>query len=269
MGMAARRRGSCQLDTPGIPCATWVAIRRDEPASELLKRVADERKALVKAGKLKAGKADSVIFRSSDRLAYETRSGETVCIQDEIPFEIPDGWAWARLGDLMIVVATGPFGSMLHKTDYVSGGIPLINPINMQDGKIAPSEKMLVSPSAASRLSQYKLSKGMIVVARRGELGRCAVVGEEEAGWLCGTGSFFLKPYDLLHIPYLTMLISSPYARKVFTDNSIGTTMTNLNHGLLRNLLLPLPPLAEQKRIVAKVEELFKVTCSLKDFSRP
>ena len=68
----------------------------DEPANELLKRIASERKALVKAGKLKRDKGESVIFRGSDRLAYETRNGETVCIQDEIPFEIPDSWEWVR-----------------------------------------------------------------------------------------------------------------------------------------------------------------------------
>ena len=72
----------------------------DEPASELLKRIAAERKALVKAGKLKRDKVESVIFRGSDRLAYETRNGETVCIQDEIPFEIPNSWEWVRLGDM-------------------------------------------------------------------------------------------------------------------------------------------------------------------------
>ena len=65
-----------------------------------MKRVAAERKALVKAGKIKRDKGESVIFRGSDRLAYETRNGETVCIQDEIPFDIPDSWEWMRLGDM-------------------------------------------------------------------------------------------------------------------------------------------------------------------------
>ena len=229
----------------------------DEPASVLLEKLRAEKRKLVKAGKIKKEKNPSEIYIAADGKPYEKfADGSETCIEDEIPFELPKGWAWARLDDLMIGVSTGPFGSMLHKTDYANKGVPIVNPTNLQDGKIIASDKMIVAPSAAARLSQYKLSTGMLVVARRGEMGRCAIVGDTEDGWLCGTGSFFLTPFSNLYVPYIAFIISSPYARKKFANKSIGTTMANLNHGLLKSLLVPLPPLAEQKRIVAKIERL-------------
>ncbi len=186
---------------------------------------------------------------------------------DEKPFEIPESWEWVRLGEIMLDVSTGPFGSMLHKSDYCDGGIPLVNPMNIQNGRIVPSDKMRVSTKTAERLSAYRLSKGMIVVARRGELGRCTSVGNEQDGWLCGTGSFFLEPSKDIFVPFITLIISSPYARQLFAGKAVGTTMANLNHNLLKALPIPLPPLAEQKRIVAKLEELLPLCERLKSES--
>lgn len=95
-----------------------------------------------------------------------------------------------RFSEIMSTMSTGPFGSMLHKTDYIEKGIPLVNPANMVNGKIVPSDKMMISEATRRRLSSYILHAGMIVLGRRGEMGRCAVVTEKEDGWLCGTGSF-------------------------------------------------------------------------------
>lgn len=79
-------------------------------------------------------------------LHYEKFADDSVkCIEDEIPFDLPDGWAWSRLGSLLALFITGPFGSALHKSDYVADGIPLINPMNIIDGKVVPIDKMQVS----------------------------------------------------------------------------------------------------------------------------
>jgi len=110
------------------------------------------------------------------------------CIEDEIPFDLPEGWAWVRLVSLIEAFITGPFGSALHKSDYVADGIPLINPMNITDGKVIPIDKMQVSPETAERLSSFKVAPSDIVIARRGDMGRCAVVQPAQKGWLCGTG---------------------------------------------------------------------------------
>lgn len=120
----------------------------DEPASVLLERIRQQKQQMVEEGKLKAKdiKNDTIIFVGEDNLHYEKFADDSVkCIEDEIPFDLPDGWAWSRLGSLLALFITGPFGSALHKSDYVADGIPLINPMNIIDGKVVPIDKMQVS----------------------------------------------------------------------------------------------------------------------------
>ena len=184
--------------------------------------------------------------------------------EDEKPFDIPDSWKWVRFSDLINAMSTGPFGSMLHKSDYVPKGIPLVNPANIINGQIIPSEKMMVSVDTAKRMESYTLHTGMIVIGRRGEMGRCAVVGENENGWICGTGSFFLTPSSLLFADYIQIFFTTHYAKAYLGGESIGTTMSNLNHKILSKMPVPLPPLAEQKRIVEKLEQMLPLCERLK-----
>ena len=205
---------------------------------ELYQQIQAEKKRLIKEGKIKKDKPLPEIA------------------EDEIPFDIPESWRWVRFSEIMSTMSTGPFGSMLHKTDYIEKGIPLVNPANMVNGKIVPSDKMMISEATCRRLSSYILHAGMIVLGRRGEMGRCAVVTEKEDGWLCGTGSFFMEPSMSLYVYYVVSLFSSPYVKFYLGGESVGTTMSNLNHTILSKMPIPLPPLAEQRRIVAKIEEL-------------
>ena len=248
---------------------TGAELLREILAAKNAKGAKDAEKKLTRSRGERGGEAATTLGKIS---AHSAPPREEIL---DAPFDIPESWVWVRLKDLMLDVSTGPFGSMLHKADYCDGGIPLVNPMNIQNGRIVPSDKMRVSTKTAERLSSYRLSEGMVVVARRGELGRCASVEKGQEGWLCGTGSFFLNPSTKLFVPYITLIISSPYARQLFSDKAVGTTMANLNHNLLKALLIPLPPLAEQKRIVAKIEELLplidryeKAWGRLEDFNR-
>lgn len=189
-----------------------------------------------------------------DNLHYEKfADGGVKCIEDEIPFELPDGWAWARLGSLIELFITGPFGSALHKSDYVADGIPLINPMNIIGGKVVPIDKMLVSPETVERLSSFKVAPNDIVIARRGDMGRCAVVQPEQEGWLCGTGSFVLRFPAVLCSEYFAVCLRSPYSVEYLSGNSIGNTMLNLNQAILKSILLPVPPCTEQNRIINSI----------------
>lgn len=218
----------------------------DEPASELLRHIRAEKERLVKEGKIKKEKPLPPI------------------IEEEMPFEIPDTWAWVRFSSIINYMSTGPFGSMLHKSDYVSNGISLVNPANIVGEHIIPSERMIVSKETTERLSSYKLQKGMIVMGRRGEMGRCAVVTDAEDGWLCGTGSFFMEPSSLICCDYLIKFFASVYAKNYLGGESVGSTMNNLNHTILSKMPIPLPPLAEQQRIVNRVNELLAMCDELK-----
>ena len=225
----------------------------DEPASVLLERIRQQKQQMVKAGKLKPKdiKNDSVIFVGEDNLHYEKfADGSVKCIEDEIPFDLPEGWAWVRLVSLIEAFITGPFGSALHKSDYVADGIPLINPMNITDGKVIPIDKMQVSPETAERLSSFKVAPSDIVIARRGDMGRCAVVQPAQKGWLCGTGSFILRFPAVLCSEYFAVCLRSPYSVELMSGNSIGNTMLNLNQTILKSILIPVPSCTEQNRII-------------------
>lgn len=212
----------------------------DEPASILLDRIRKEKVRLVGEGKLK-------------KKALEDKPFSEV----EIPFEIPKGWIWVRLYSLCSVFSTGPFGSAVHKADYViENGIPIVNPANIKNGRIIDDKIMLVSKTKAIELDSFKLSEGDILLARRGDLSKCAIVSNEEKDWLCGTGSFFL------HIPYIEPVYfkyfyESTMVQSILLQECVGATMDNLNQSVLGALLFPLPPLNEQHRIVKAVNELF------------
>ena len=155
-----------------------------------------------------------------------------------------------RLVSLIEAFITGPFGSALHKSDYVADGIPLINPMNITDGKVIPIDKMQVSPETAERLSSFKVAPSDIVIARRGDMGRCAVVQPAQKGWLCGTGSFILRFPAVLCSEYFAVCLRSPYSVELMSGNSIGNTMLNLNQTILKSILIPVPPCTEQNRII-------------------
>jgi type I restriction enzyme S subunit len=218
----------------------------DEPASVLLERIAEEKAQLVKEKKIKKQKALLLIA------------------DDEKPFELPNGWEWCRFSDMSNEVATGPFGSMIHKRDYIEGGTPLINPSHMIDSKIIEDNSITVSDIKVSELSSYKLFENDIVMARRGEMGRCALVSKREEGWLCGTGSFVLRFNQSLSREYILLMFRTSYVREYLGGKSIGTTMTNLNHGILNKMPLLLPPIAQQHRITTKVEEMMALCNQLK-----
>ena len=226
----------------------------DEPASTLLECIRAEKERLIQEGKIKRDKHESVIYRR-DNSHYEKRGSKEVCIDEKLPFDIPSNWTWCRLRSLLIQASTGPFGSMLHKEDYTLSGVPLVNPANITDGYIISTKLKYVSPTTAQRLKSYSLHPGDVIIGRRGEMGRSAVVLSTQSEWLCGTGCFFVTPCSILKPEYLVFLLGSPYVRSVLIAESVGTTMNNLNHNILGDILIPLPPFNEQIKIMRKYAE--------------
>ncbi|RYH37129.1 MAG: restriction endonuclease subunit S, partial [Alcaligenaceae bacterium] len=217
----------------------------DEPASVLLQKIRAEKDRLIAEGKIKRDKPLAEIA------------------EEEKPFELPVGWEWVRCNDYFLELCTGPFGSMIHQEDYVRDGVPLINPSHMVGGRIIPDPRVTIKAADAERLSAYALSVGDMVLARRGEVGRYAYVTQQEHGWLCGTGSFFVRLYSQCNREYLGLIFSDVRFRQHLQGESVGTTMTNLNQRILLNALLALPPLTEQSRIVTRVEALMRLCDAL------
>lgn len=173
---------------------------------------------------------------------------------DGLP-ELPEGWVWVSLDMILADFITGPFGSMLHKSDYVDGGAPIINPINLIDQTIVPDDRKGVGPATLERLSRFAVLHGDVVIARRGDMGRCAPVTETEAGWLCGTGSMILRPADPVQSRYLSAAISSHTSKSHLELHAVGTTMKNLNQRALFSTPIALPSRAEQEAVVDAIDE--------------
>jgi type I restriction enzyme S subunit len=166
------------------------------------------------------------------------------------------GWVETTLEQATAGVFTGPFGSLLHKHDYIENGIPLVNPAHITDTGIEPDMRKTVSEATAKRLANYIMNEGDVVIGRRGEMGRCALVTEVEDGWLCGTGSFFIKPSERCDMGYLVHYLRSDGCRKHLEALAGGAVMPNLSNTALGGLSIFLPSLREQKEIVNEIDAL-------------
>ncbi len=173
--------------------------------------------------------------------------------------DVPEHWSIISLGSASALIQTGPFGSQLHSYEYIDDGIPVINPSHMKNGRIVPDKSISITPEKSESLQRHKIQSGDIVAARRGELGRCALVTSVEEGWICGTGSLRIccKP-SLYNSSYLLQLLSSQGVKDSLSLSSIGATMDNLNSGMVARLLLPLPSIEEQHQIEELIHETNK-----------
>lgn len=220
------------------------------------KRIADKLEAVlgrVDACRARLDRVPALLKRFRQSVLAAATSG---CLTEEWREEDIER-ATVPLRDAIKAIRTGPFGSSLHKADYVSGGTPIVNPMHINDGKIFPSDGMTVDEPTLKRLSDFIISTGDVIIGRRGEMGRCAVVTHAEDGWLCGTGSIVLTPRPELDADYLQIFLSSPATVHALEGESVGSTMVNLNQKILLGLEIFFPPLPEQQEIVRRVEALF------------
>ncbi|MGZ0211182.1 MAG: hypothetical protein ACKVI4_01750 [Actinomycetales bacterium] len=172
-------------------------------------------------------------------------------------------------------IQTGPFGSLLHKSDYIEGGIPLINPTHIRDGRVVPDPEFSVTEATYSALKNYSLHPGDVVLGRRGEMGRSASITSAHGRLLCGTGSLIVRPRDGAVLgTVLAGMLSSPLARRKLEQTAQGVTMLNLNQSIVGSLELNVPSMQSQvdfdefrdalvasreyhQRHLAKLDELF------------
>jgi type I restriction enzyme S subunit len=171
------------------------------------------------------------------------------------PVHNPHGWdklELKALADLKI----GPFGSLLHKEDYIEDGHALVNPSHIVDGRISIDPKLTVSEEKYEELFAYHLKVGDVVMGRRGEMGRCAVV--EEEGLLCGTGSLLIRPKGKVTADYIQKIISYPTFKKTIEDMAVGQTMPNLNVPIVSGFKIITPPIEVQNSYYAFVAQVDK-----------
>lgn len=178
------------------------------------------------------------------------------------PVSNPKEWEKVSLSNIA-ELKIGPFGSLLHKEDYCEGQHPVINPSHIVDGKIVFDEELTVNDSKYDELCAYRLQIGDVVLGRRGEMGRCAVVNSPNM--LCGTGSLIIRPHSELRADFIQKIISFPTFKKTIEDMAVGQTMPNLNVPIVSNFQIIKPPVEVQIRyydFVAQVDKSKFMGCN-------
>lgn len=165
-------------------------------------------------------------------------------------------WKEVRLGDIADV-QTGPFGSQLHKSDYIAEGIPCIMPTNIGSHLNFIVDGIAhVSEVDANRLSRHLTKFGDIIYARRGDIEKCAYVTTNEEKWLCGTGCLKIRCNNGVNSRFIAYQLSTAECKKWITGNAVGTTMLNLSKGILNKLPLLVPSHEDQRRIASILSSL-------------
>ena len=231
----------------------------DEPAEALLERIRAKKQQLIKEGKIKKDKHESVIFRR-DNSHYEKLDGVERCIDDELPFEIPDSWVWVRLGTVL-EIARG--GSPRPIQQYLTTEPDGINWIKIGDtdkgGKYIYKTKEKIRPEGVTK--SRMVHSGDFLLTNSMSFGRPYILKTDGCihdGWLVLSNRF-----DCYSVDFIYYILSSPFAYYQFCDSVSGAVVKNLNSDKVANALFPLPPLAEQHRIVQRIEELLPLVKGL------
>ncbi len=178
------------------------------------------------------------------------------------PVNNPFEWKKVSLSELA-EIKIGPFGSLLHKDDYIEDGHPLVNPSHIKDGKIITDNKLTISDEKFDEMAAYHLKIGDVVMGRRGEMGRCAVVTED--GLLCGTGSLLIRSKGEITADYIQKIISFPSFKKIIEDMAVGQTMPNLNVPIVSNFKIIKPPIGVQHKYYSFVHQIDKLKLTAKE----
>ena len=226
----------------------------DEPASVLLERIRAEKEELIKQGKIKRDKKESIIFKGEDNSYYEKVGVEIRCIDSEIPFEIPDGWMYERLGNICSIARGGsPRPIENYLTDDENG----LNWIKIGDteqgGKYIYSTKEKIRPEGLSK-TRYVCS-GDFLLTNSMSFGRPYILrtnGCIHDGWLVIGGIEIA-----FHQDYLYYMLSSSIMYNALSSLAVGSTVKNLKSDSVKSLLVPIPPLAEQACISRQIENYF------------
>ena len=226
----------------------------DEPAEVLLERIREQKQQMLKEGKLKKKdiKNDTIIFKGEDNLHYEKfQDGTVKCIEDEIPFEVPEGWEWTRLGNLSSLIQYG-----LSNSAETQGTHRLLRITDIQDGKVNWKD---VPFTTVENAENYLLRKDDIVFARTGAtVGKSFLVTELPFESVYASYLIRIRLFDCISPIYLYQFFNSYCYWEQITDKSVGVGQPNCNGTSLKELFIPLPPLHEQKRIVPAANALLK-----------
>ena len=224
----------------------------DEPASVLLERIRTEKEELIKQGKIKRDKKESVIFRGDDNSYYEKIGDAVTCIDEELPFELPGGWTWARLQSICEPITDGT-----HKTPvYSDSGYIFLSSKNVTSGKIDWDNVMYIPEELHAELySRLQPKKNDILLAKNGTTGVSAIV-DRDCIFDIYVSLALIRIVGYMIIPqYLTCMMGSRFVQDYFNSSLKGIGVPNLHLEHIRTVLIPIAPIHEQKKIAEIVQK--------------
>ena len=222
----------------------------DEPASVLLERIRAEKEELIKQGKIKRDKKESVIFRGVDNSYYEKIGDTVTCIDEELPVELPDGWTWCCLS----MIGQTNIGLTYSPADITPNGTMVLRSSNIVNCKLDFSD--LVRVNTDIRENQYVENNDILICARNGSkalVGKCALIQD-----MAEKASFgaFMAIYRTICFEYVFYYLQTFYFREIFYDSN-STAINQLTQSMIKNARIPLPPFDEQKRITEYLRKCF------------
>ena len=232
----------------------------DEPASVLLERIRAQKQQMVKEGKLKAKdiKNDTIIFKGEDNLHYEQfQDGTVKCIEDEIPFEIPESWTWVRLGELA-QYKKGPFGSSITKSMFVPDSTSAIKVYEQKNAinKDAALGNYFISEEKYESLKSFEIFPNDIIVSCAGTIGETYVMPETMRKGIINQALMKISLYDLRMIDFYLIYFDCQL-KSATREQGYGVALKNIPpFDVLKKYLVPIPPIKEQARIVDSVNNL-------------
>lgn len=161
---------------------------------------------------------------------------------------VPAEWVQIKVADICNVLA-GPSGASLKPTTRQSAGVPVVTPRDFHNNRIVNYNIAGVDSETAEKLSRYRLMPGDVLCARSGELGRQALIGNEQAGWLFGSACLRLRSTNSINPRYLTYYLSHPSVQDWIIRNATGSAILSLSTRALQSLPVVLPPLSVQSTI--------------------
>lgn len=161
-------------------------------------------------------------------------------------------WKKAYLGSISESIQTGPFGSQLHQSDYSEKGTPVIMPKDMIGSSLTEDSIARISDNYVKRLKRHIVKKGDIIYSRRGDVGRCVIISEKEDGWICGTGCLKVSLDTKKVVPsFIFYILQRKDSIEWVENHAVGSTMLNLNTGILSKLPIKIPSLSTQQKITS------------------
>ena len=216
----------------------------DEPASVLLERIRTEKEELIKQCKIKRDKRESVIFKGDDNSYYEKIGNDVTCIDDEIPFDIPDTWSWTRISTITDIT----MGSSPKSQDICNDN----RYIEFHQGKIYFSKKKLMKSNQYTRKTTKLASKQSVLLCVRAPVGELNITDRD----ICiGRGLASIKSLGNINEEFIFYWLH-PY-KTYLVNQSTGSTFSAITSDAVRKILIPLPPLMEQKKILDKIQKVF------------